>query len=425
MTEAHSDFSKKLTRQILIALVLGLVFGSILNYSIDVLPTGVQDLLKTQLLGGLIAAGGKMFVSALQMLVVPVVFVSLVIGVSSFKDISQLGRLGLKTFFLYMATTAVAITLAILLALLIRPGSGFELTSQSQFAAPEAPSFWQVLADIVPTNPIKAMANGDMLPLIFFSIVFGIAINMSQPKAKPLLDLFQSLESIVMTLVILVMRLAPIGVFCLVAKVFADKGIAAISSLALYFFVVLAALAAHFLITYPALLKLVGGLDPRKFFKKFRTPIVFAFSTSSSNATIPVTMDTVENELGVDNNVASFTVPLGATINMDGTAIMQGAATIFIAQAYGIDLSLGNIITVVATAVLASVGTAGVPGVGLVMLAMVLKSVGLPVEGISLIIGVDRLLDMARTSVNVTGDAVITCVVAQKEKMLDKAVFDS
>lgn len=263
-----------------------------------------------------------------------------------------------------------------------------------------------------------------MLQVIVFAILIGLAISRSGVHGDRLAQQFQDWNEIMMTLVTLLMKLAPYGVFCLLFSLFAKQGIGVIGDLALYMVTVLLVLAIHMFAVYPILLKALAGLTPVMFLRKMRNTQVFAFSTASSSATIPVTLRTVEQRLGVNNRIASFTVPLGATINMDGTAIMQGVATVFIAQAFGLELTLIDYLLVVATATLASVGTAGVPGVGLVTLAMVLQQVGLPVEGIALIIGVDRLLDMVRTAVNVTGDATVSCIVASSEDAIDRDVFN-
>ena len=263
-----------------------------------------------------------------------------------------------------------------------------------------------------------------MLQIIVFAVLFGLAMAMSGKAGERLAAVFTDLSDVIMKLVTLLMNLAPYGVFFLMAKLFTTLGFETITSLAKYFAVVMAVLIIHGLVSYAVILKLLSGLNPVIFFRKMRDAALFGFSTSSSNATMPVTMETVTKKLGVKNSIASFTVPLGATINMDGTAIMQGVATVFIAQVFAVDLTLTDYLMVVLTATLASVGTAGVPGVGLIMLAMVLQQVGLPVEGIALIIGVDRLLDMTRTAVNVTGDAMVSCIVGKSEGAFDRNVFD-
>jgi Na+/H+-dicarboxylate symporter len=413
---------QKLTSKILIAMAAGLIVGVLLN----LFQVTGETTIGAILIDGLFDVGGKIFVASLKLLVVPLVFVSLVCGASTLDDIRKLGRIGGKTVILYMLTTAVAITVAILVSNVVNPGIGFELTSAVTYSAPAAPSIKETLLDIFPTNPIKSMAEGNMLQLIVFSLLFGLAISLTgrDSKAK-LVSTFNTLNDVIMKLVLVLMSVAPIGVFCLLAKVFAEQGFGAIAPLAKYFFVVVFCLLIQLFFVYPALLKSLSGLSPMVCMRKLKELMIFAFSTSSSNATMPVTLETVEDKLGVHNSVASFTIPLGATINMDGTSIMQGVATVFIAQAYGIDISMTGYLMVILTATLASVGTAGVPGVGLITLAMVLNQVGLPVEGIGLIIGVDRLLDMSRTAVNIVGDCVVTCVVAKQEGHLDEAVYNS
>jgi Na+/H+-dicarboxylate symporter len=357
--------------------------------------------------------------------VVPLVFVSLVCGTAALDDISRLGRIGGKTLGLYLLTTAVAISFALTAATLIRPGEGLELPTDVSYAVQETPGLADTLVNIFPTNPVKAMADGNMLQVIVFACLFGFAMTLAGDPGRRTLSLFEDVNRVILRLVTVLMEVAPYGVFCLLAKIFALQGIGAIVQMAWYFCVVLGVLFFHALVTYPTLLTTLSGLNPWVFLRKMRGPQSFAFSTASSNATLPVTLETVEDRLGVGNSVASFTIPLGATINMDGTAIMQGVATGFIAQAYGIELGPSDYLAVVLTATLASIGTAGVPGVGLIMLAMVLKQVNLPVEGIGLIIGVDRLLDMVRTGVNITGDAAVTCIVAEGEGELSHEVYNA
>ncbi len=411
--------NKQLTKRIIIGMVSGLVLGISLNL------IGREGFIENYLISGVFHVGGQIFLASLKLLVVPLVFVSLVCGTAALDDIVKLGRIGGKTIALYLFTTAVAITIALIVAIIVKPGVGFELQTSAAFVSQEAPSLIQVIIDIFPTNPIKAMAEGKMLQIIVFSCLFGVSMTLAGEPGKRILSVFNDLNTIIMKMIMMLMLFAPIGVFCLISKVFSEQGFSAIVPLAKYFFVVLFVLFIHVILTYGTILKVISRLSPITFIKKMRNPIVFAFSTASSNATIPVTMEAVEQKLGVKNSVASFTIPLGATINMDGTAIMQGVATVFISQAYGIEIGPAGYLMVILTAILASIGTAGVPGVGLIMLAMVLRQVGLPVEGIGLIIGVDRLLDMTRTAVNITGDAVVTCIVANSEGQLTKKVFDS
>lgn len=373
---------------------------------------------------GILLVLGKIFIASLKLLVVPLVFVSLVCGTASLDDISKLGRVGGKTLGLYLFTTAAAISLALLAALIFKPGLGLSIATDASFIANAAPPLTETIINIFPTNPFKSMAEGKMLQIIVFSGLLGIALTLTGEHGKRILSIFKDLNEVIMKMVMMIMVIAPIGVFALITKVFLEQGIDAIIPLGKYFLVVLFVLLIHVFITYFSLIKFVANLSPIQFFKRFKNVPMFAFSTASSGATLPITLETVEHKLGVKNSIASFTIPLGATINMDGTAIMQGVATIFISQVYNIPIGIDGLLMVVLTATLASIGTAAVPGVGLITLAMVLNQVGLPVEGIGLIIGVDRLLDMARTAVNVTGDAAVSCIVAKSEKSFNSKIFN-
>ncbi|MDX8397795.1 MAG: dicarboxylate/amino acid:cation symporter [Mariprofundaceae bacterium] len=410
-----------MTTKILTWMMAGLIIGSLIN-TFGQNQTWIQD----YLVYGLFHIVGAMFISLLKMLVVPLVTFSLICGVCGMGDIKKLGRVGGKSFALFMLTTALAITLAISLAIFFAPGEGFISQAGSQaFSAPVSPPLSQVLINIIPSNPINAYAEGNMLQIIFFTILFAACILMIGDAGKPIVKAAESLNKVMMQVVNVVMHLAPYGVFALMAKTFSLQGIALIIPMISYFSVLVLALVLHLSGTLMILLKVLGRVSPITFLKKMRTTQIFAFSTSSSNATIPVTPQATQKRLGVDNSTSSFIVPFGATINMDGTAIMQGVATVFIANVYAIDLGLTGYLTVIAMAVLASIGTAGVPGVGLIMLAMVFQQVGLPIEGIALIMGVDRLLDMIRTAVNVTGDAAITTIVARSEKSIDMEIFNN
>jgi len=414
--------SKKmsLTVKVLLGLVLGLITGVIINTFL-----AGNAFVDAWLTNGVFHMVGAMFINALKMLVVPLVTFSLICGVCGIGDIKALGRIGTKSFSLYVLTTAIAISTAILLATIIGPGKGFQMDTveTTEIAAKEAPPVTQVFIDIIPSNPIKAFAEGEMLSIIFYAIMFGISILLVGARARPIVNAAEMLNEVAMKMVTLVMSIAHIGVFCLIAKTFAEQGIGLLLPMASYFFTVVGALAIHLFVTLLALLFIFTRLNPTTFMKKMRNAQAFAFSTASSSATLPITLRSVSERLGVNNSVASFTVPLGATINMDGTAIMQGVATVFIANVYGIDLGLGGYLTVIGMSVLASIGTAGVPGVGLIMLAMVLNQVGLPLEGIGIIMGVDRLLDMCRTAVNITGDAMVSTVVAKGEQKIDYEVY--
>ncbi|MDA0976924.1 MAG: dicarboxylate/amino acid:cation symporter [Proteobacteria bacterium] len=409
-----------LTRNILIGMGLGLVLGSIFH------AMGLAETNPLLVFGvnGLFDLGGKAFVASLKLLVVPLVFVSLACGASNLSDGSSIGRIGAKTIGLYLMTTAIAVTLALTVANIVDPGANLSLNTDTEFEASESPPLKKVLLDIIPTNPIEAMAEGNMLQVIVFAILIGVAIAKSGTSGERVREALNDWNEVVMRLIMMLMAIAPFGVFCLMVTLFSNMGFAAIADLAKYFFTVAGVLILHFLLTYALLVRLVANLNPITFYRSFAPVMAYAFSTSSSNATIPITLETVEHRLGVRNEVASFTVPLGATINMDGTAIMQGVATVFIAQAYNLDISMSGYLMVVLTATLASIGTAGVPGVGLITLALVLQQVGLPVEGIALIIGVDRLLDMMRTAVNVSGDAAISTIVAKSEGKFDLAVYE-
>ncbi|GAA4901113.1 dicarboxylate/amino acid:cation symporter [Ferrimonas pelagia] len=408
-----------LTTQIL----LGMFFGCAVALMLRNLLPG-NELVQTIFTDGIFNVLGSIFVSALRMLVVPLVFISLVCGTCNLSDPSKLGRLGGKTVALYLLTTAIAISLAMAAAILIHPGNASLQQEEMAFAAKEAPSLAQVVIDLVPRNPLAAMVEGNMLQIIVFAIIFGFAIAQLGEKTAQVRSLFNELNDVVLKIVNIVMILAPYGVFGLIAKLTMTLEADAFTSVLKYFFVVLGVLIVHALVVYPLLLSVLAGQNPITFLKKMLPVQMYAFSTASSAATLPITMDNAEKNLGVNNRVGSFTLPLGSTVNMDGTAIMQGVATIFIAQVFGIDLSFADMLMVILTATLASIGTAGVPGVGLIMLAMVLQQVGLPVEGIALILGVDRLLDMVRTAVNVTGDTAVSVIVAKSEEDFDPAIYN-
>ena len=416
-----------LTRKIVTAMLLGMLVGVILNilFSSSLISQPSIEWLYGNLVFGLFDTVGEIFVRSLKLLVVPLVLVSLICGVASLGNNSRMSAVALKTLVLYLLTTAIAISLAILTAVIVKPGVGIDLALASEFVAKEAPPLKQTLINIFPSNPVESMANGATLQIIVFALLFGFAVTKAGEQGQRIISFFNDLNAVIMKMVMILMLIAPFGIFCLLAKLFADVGIGMIMSLGKYFLTVLFVLLLHSLGVYSLLLKFFSGLSVKTFLSKLRPALALAFSTASSGATMPVTMRTVEQRLGVSKSVSSFTVPLGATINMDGTAIMQGVATVFIAQAYNIGLTFEGYLAVVLTATLASIGTAAVPGVGLVMLVMVLNQVGLPVEGIGLIIGVDRLLDMTRTATNVTGDAMVTTVVANSEGLVDKTVFDS
>ena len=411
-----------LTTRIFISLLLGAILGIVLHYC--VLPhNAVQNIL----VDGVFYVVGQGFLRLMQMLVVPLVLCSLVCGASAIGDTKTLGKVGVRTVVFYIITTALAVAVALTVARIINPGMGMDLntlqTTETQIATTQT-SMVDTLLDIIPKNPIESLATGNMLQIIVFAIIVGIILAKLGDKTQIVHNLFQQGNDIMMEMTMMVMSLAPIGVFCLIARTFSGMGFDAFQPLIKYMFAVMLALVIQCLGVYQILLKLFTGLNPIRFIKKFLPVMGFAFSTATSNATIPLSIDTLERKMGVSRRISSFTIPLGATINMDGTSIMQGVAVVFIAQAYGIVLTPMDYVTVIATATLASIGTAGVPSVGLVTLSMVLTSVGLPIEGIGFIMGIDRILDMSRTAVNITGDAVCTTIVANQNQALDKEVFN-
>ena len=409
-----------LSTKIFIALISGALLGVLIHYF---MPNGYfRD---TVLVGGIFYVVGQGFIRLMQMLVVPLVFCSLVCGSMSIGDTKTLGKVGIKTVIFYLFTTAMAICIALGVASLINPGIGISLESvkAADVTVAEPTSFADTLLNIIPKNPVGSMANGDMLPIIVFALFVGILLAKMGSKASTVPNFFSQFNDLMMEMTMAVMTIAPIGVFCLIAKTFSEIGFSAFLPMLKYMGAVILALAIQCFGSYQALLFVFTRLNPIRFIKKFVPVMMFAFTTATSNATIPMSIDTLNKKMGVSKKISSFTIPLGATVNMDGTSIMQGVAVIFIAQAYGIALTPSDMLTVIATATIASIGTAGVPSVGLVTLSMVLTSVGLPTEGIALIMGIDRILDMMRTAVNITGDAICTTIVAHQNKMLDRSVF--
>jgi Na+/H+-dicarboxylate symporter len=396
-----------LTKKILLGMGLGIIVGLILNLA---LPGWYEPVN-----GYILVPLGKLFVNLIKMLVVPIVFVSLILGTAGISDPKKLGRIGGKTITFFLVTTMIALVIAISAGYLFKPGAGEFQLNGANFEAAEAPPVIETLLNIIPANPLGAMTEGAMLQIIAFSIIIGFGIARVGDKASGLIRLVEQANEVLMYLVQAVMKFAPVGAFALIATAIGGQGMGAIAAMGKYMFVVFIVLVLHLVLTYGSAVSLLGKLNPVKFFKDFSPAMIVAFSTSSSAATLPVSMKTAQNNLGVSKSVSGFVQPLGATINMDGTAIMQGVATIFIAQVYGVELGFGQLLTVILTATLASIGTAGVPGVGLIMLSMVLTSVGLPVEAIALVLGVDRLLDMCRTAVNITGDAACAVYVSRSE----------
>ena len=403
-----------------IGLIAGLAVGLLANLA------DIQPLINFVLA---IVPLGTAWIRLITMVVIPLVVASLVVGTASLGDITRLGRIGGKTIAYYLVTTSIAISIGLLLSNIIRPGSRIPEASKSQLLetfqgeaaaridlAQDAPGLVDVLLNLIPRNPVAAAANGEMLQIILFAILFGAALSLvQQDRRDTVLNFFHGVNDIAMILVDWIMKLAPYAVFALLAGVVARFGFAMLTSLAMYTVTVVVGLILHATITYPTAVHFIGRMNPLHFFRNIREPQIIGFSTSSSNATLPVTIETAREKLGVSDEVSSFVLPLGATINMDGTALYQGVAVMFIAQVFGIDLSVGAQLMVVLTATLASIGAAGVPSAGIIMLALVLQQAGIPAAGIALILGVDRILDMCRTSVNLTGDLSCAVVIARTE----------
>ena len=415
-----------LTTQIFIALIVGAIVGIVINsFFIDV------DAVNDVLVSGFFYVIGQGFINLMKMLVVPLVFCSIVCGAAAIGDTKTLGSVGVRTIVFYLCTTMLAVAVALGVAKIINPGIGLDMSAveNAKVAVDSSSTSTDVtmvdtILNIIPTNPIASLANGEMLQIIFFALIIGVILAKLKDKAQLVANLFQQGNDIMMEMTMMIMKIAPIGVFCLIAKTFSQLGFSAMVPMFKYMITVVIALGVQCYVVYMVMLKIFAGLNPFKFAKKFFPVQAFAFSTATSNATIPLNIDTLEEKIGVSRKISGFTIPLGATINMDGTSIMQGVAVVFVAQAFGIHLSPMDYLTVIATATLASIGTAGVPSVGLVTLAMVFDSVGLPVSGIGLIMGIDRILDMLRTAVNITGDAVCTTIVAKQNGELDKEVFN-
>lgn len=412
-----------LTSKIFIALIVGAVTGMVLHYLV---PDG--NIKNDVIVEGVLYVLGQGFIRLMKMLVVPLVFCSLVCGSMAIGDTKKLGNVGGKTLAFYLVTTAVAVAVALGIGTLLRPGIGLDMSkiqvNASDIETMESASLAQTILNIIPDNPFKALANGEMLQVIVFALVVGVILAKLGERAEVVANFISQFNDIMMEMTMMVMSLAPIGVFSLIARTFANIGFSAFIPLAKYMIAVLIALAIQCFGVYQILLKVFTGLNPVRFIKKFFPVMAFAFSTATSNATIPLSIDTLHKKMGVSKKISSFTIPLGATINMDGTSIMQGVAVMFAAQAFGIHLTPTDYVTVIGTATLASIGTAGIPSVGLVTLTMVFNSVGLPVEAIGIIMGIDRILDMARTAVNITGDAVCTTIVACQNGAVDKEVFN-
>lgn len=400
----------KLWHKIAIGLVLGVLAGIIFG------PRAA-----------IVAPLGTLFLNAIKMLIVPLVFSSLVVGVTSAKDIREMGRIGIKTIVLYLLTTAFAVTIGLGFGLLFQPGTGLSLeaTAAGTATAVKSPSLVETLLDIIPQNPVAALATGNILQTILFAIVLGVAIVLTGKKAEPVKAFFEAFAEVMYKLTSLVMKLAPLGVFALIATTTANYGLDILLPLGKVIVALYLGCIVHSVVILGGLLFLLARLNPLSFFRDIVDAQLVAFTTTSSSGTLPVSMKCAEDKLGVSKSVSSFVLPLGATINMDGTALYQGISALFVAQLFSIDLSFSQYMTIILTATLASIGTAGVPGGGLIMLSLILNSVGLPLEGIALVAGIDRILDMARTTVNVTGDLAVTAIVAKSENELNKGIYDN
>ncbi len=396
-----------LWQKILIGMVLGVIAGAILGPNAEY-----------------IKPIGTLFINAIKMLIVPLVFCSLVVGVTSIQDTRKMGRIGLKSVVIYLLTTAAAITIGLFLATVFTPGAGLNMSVEGAAGlGKEAPPIVQTLLNIIPKNPINALASGNILQIIFFALGLGISLALIGEKAKPAVAVFESLAEAMYQLTALVMKFAPYGVFALIAWVAGKYGLDILLPLLTLIMLVYVGCILHVLVIYSGIISIVGRLNPVNYLRGLVNPAAIAFTTTSSSGTLPATIKASREELGVSKSISSFVLPLGATINMDGTALYQGVCALFVAQAFGIDLSMSDYLLIIMTSTLASIGTAGVPGAGLIMLSLVLTTVGLPLEGLAIVAGIDRILDMARTSVNVCGDLMVSVIISKTEGELDTDVY--
>lgn len=402
----------KLANKILIGLILGVIAGLILHGSAG--TTFVKNLMTY-----LISPVADAFIRAIRMIVVPLVLASLVVGTASLGDIKKVGRIGGKTVGIYLVTTAIAIILGIVLASILSPGTNVNVPKEGTYTAAKAPHIMTTLVNMIPINPVDALAKGEMLQIIVFAIFLGIAASTVGEAAKPMLKVFEGLNEAMLQLTMYVMQAAPYAVFALITRTVVNQGSTILMNLAMFIVVVYLGLIIHAVVIYGGIAKFLGGVSPVEFFKRVSPAMLLAFTSASSAATLPLTIECGEKNLGIKREICSFTLPLGATVNMDGTALYQGVSVLFLAQLLGINLTFSQMLTVVVSATLASIGTAGVPGAGMIMLAMVLESVGMPVSAIGIIMGVDRIVDMGRTCMNVTGDLACTLAVARSEKAVN------
>jgi len=407
------------TKKVLISMLSGIIAGILINNFL--LP---NDFIEYYLINQIFFTISSLFLILLKMIVLPLIFVSIISGIVSINDVSTLGRLGIKTFSLYILTTLVAITLALFISGFVNYDTVGQITNNIQSNTEENIDQKNIILSIFPTNFFSALANGNVIQVLAFAVFVGVAASYVKKEIPIFIELIDNMNKVFNKMVMIIIQLTPIAVFALLAKTFATEGVEVFIPLIKYFLVVVFVLITHFILTYSILLRLFSNLSIYSFYTKLKALIIFTFSTSSSNASIPYTLNTVVQKYGVDKSFASFSIPLGATINMDGTAIMQGCAAYFLASYYGINLAFSDMITIILTATIASVGTAGIPSAGIIMLSLILAELGIPLEGITLLLGVDRLLDMMRTSVNVTGDTCITCVVAKSEGLINIKNFN-
>ena len=403
------------TKKIIVSMVLGIIFGVFINL-IDISQSSTHSII----INGLDLVS-HLFLSALKLIIIPLIFFSIVCGIVSLSEDVSISRLGIKTISLYLVTTVIAISLGLLFASLIsyEPVLITDLNSEINVKDMQSEN------NFFPNNIFKSMVDGNIIHLLIFSILIGISASRIKEKIKTFIKYIHEFNEVINELVRIIISFTPLAVFCILSKTFATQGLDTLIPLMGYFMTVVAVLLLHFFITFSLLLKIFTRLDPIIFYRNIKDVLVFTFSTSSSSASIPFTLKTANEKCGVDKSISTFSIPLGATINMDGTAIMQGCATFFLASLYGIDLGINEILTIVITATIASIGTAGIPSAGIIMLTVIFTQIGIPLEGITLLLGVDRLLDMMRTSVNVSGDLCISCIVASSENKLDHNTFKS
>jgi len=397
----------KLWLKILIALLLGVCAGVFLGPQAEYLKPI-----------------GSLFLNLINMIIVPLVLASMTVGVTSIHDPQKLGRIGIKTLLLYLITTVIAIIIGLATAKLLTPGQGMQLTFQGSVKTEAAPTLSEIIVSIVPTNPMASLAQGNILQVIFFAIFLGLSINFAGKRGRPLLEFMESLADVMYRMTTLVMEFSPVGVFAIMAWVAGTFGIKVLYPLFKFLIAYYLACGVHVLLVFFGMLIGLAKLNPWPFFRGMNDAIMLAFSTSSSSATLPVSMHCVQRNLGVAKNITNFMLPLGATINMNGAAIFQGMASLFVAQAYGIELGWHSLLTIVVTATLSAVGAAGIPGTGFIMLSAVFSSVGLPIEGLALLAGIDRIREMGSTVLNVLGDAVCAVYVAKSEGELDERQYN-